>query len=146
MAMLQITPQHTILLAVHPVDFRSGIDGLAALCKQTLIQDPFSGTLFVFTNKKRQHIKIIVFDGKGFWLITRRFSQGKIAWWPTEAATAHELTATELQILLAQGMPHAVHIPDDWRPLKPLVARAAYSVSPVQGSLGTSKAAIAQDF
>ena len=57
--MLQITPQHTILLAVHPVDFRRNIDGLAALCKQTLMQDPFSGTLFVFTNKKRQHIKIV---------------------------------------------------------------------------------------
>ena len=121
--MLQITPQHTILLAVHPVDFRRNIDGLAALCKQTLMQDPFSGTLFVFTNKKRQHIKIIVFDGKGFWLISRRFSQGKLAWWPTETTTTHELTATELQILLAQGIPHSVHIPDDWRRLKPPVTQ-----------------------
>ena len=46
--MIQITPQMRILLAVQPVDFRKGIDGLAALCRQALLGDPLSGTLFVF--------------------------------------------------------------------------------------------------
>ena len=128
--MLQITPQHTILLAVQPVDFRKGIDGLVALCKHTLEHDPFSGTLFVFTNKNKKYVKIIVYDGKGFWLITRRFSSGKLAWWPSNTATSHELTSTELHILLAQGLPHAAHIPEDWRRLKPPVNRVEHVSAP----------------
>jgi transposase len=49
--MIQITPHMRILAAVEPVDFRKGIDGLAALCRQQLHADPFSGALFVFLNK-----------------------------------------------------------------------------------------------
>lgn len=119
--MLQVTPQHTILLAVQPIDFRSGIDRLAALCQKNLTQDPFSGTIFVFTNKRKQSLKILVYDGKGFYFITRRFSSGKLAWWPGETATTYELGATELNILLAQGIPYKACIPDDWRRLKPPV-------------------------
>jgi len=141
--MLQITPQHHLMLAVQPIDFRKGIDGLMSLCKQHLKHDPFSGTFFIFTNKRRTTVKILIYDGLGFWLIIRRFSLGKLAWWPTEKASTHELMATELQILLAQGMPHAACIPDDWRPLKPLVAGSACSVLPAPGSLGNSKATIA---
>jgi transposase len=141
--MLQITPQHHLMLAVQPIDFRRGIDGLMSVCKQHLKHDPFSGAFFIFTNKRRTTVKILIYDGLGFWLIIRRFSLGKLVWWPTETATTYELTATELQILLAQGMPHAACIPDDWRPLKPLAAGAARSVLAAQGSLGKSKETIA---
>jgi hypothetical protein len=48
--MIQITPQMKILLAVEPVDFRAGIDGLARLCRETVAADPLSGTAFVFRN------------------------------------------------------------------------------------------------
>lgn len=140
--MLQITPQHHLMLAVQPIDFRRGIDGLMSVCRQHLKHDPFSGTFFIFTNKRRTAVKILIYDGQGFWLIIRRFSLGKLAWWPTEKTTTHKLTATELQILLAQGMPHAACIPEDWRPLKPLVAEAACSVLP---ALGNSRASTAQD-
>jgi hypothetical protein len=47
--MLQITPQHRLLLAVQSADFRCGIDGIAALCRKSLQADPFAGTVFVFT-------------------------------------------------------------------------------------------------
>ena len=50
--MLQITPQMRVLVAVAPVDFRKGIDGLARLCKASLKQDPFAGTVFVFRNRR----------------------------------------------------------------------------------------------
>ena len=46
--MIQLTPQMRLLVALEPVDFRKGIDGLCAVCWQRLEQDPFSGTLFVF--------------------------------------------------------------------------------------------------
>jgi transposase len=121
--MLQITPQQTIFVSIQPVDFRNGIDGLAAICRSILNQDPFSGILFVFTNRPRTAIKILVYDGQGFWLCMKRFSKGKLAWWPKEKEEKcpyHELLASQLQILLYQGSPEGAKIPEDWRKIKPL--------------------------
>jgi transposase len=112
---LQITPHHHLLLAVKPVDFRKGIDSLAALCKKTLQEDPFRGAFFIFTNKLRSRVKILVYDGKGFWLCTRRFSKGRLAWWPTQNVASFTLNPSQLHILLAQGNPMDAHIPNDWR-------------------------------
>jgi len=72
--MLQITPQHRLLLAVEPVDFRNGICGLKALCQQKLFCDPFSGVIFGFTNRARTSVKLLVYDASGFWLCHKRFS------------------------------------------------------------------------
>ena len=63
--MIQITPHMRILVAVEPVDFRKGIDGLAALCRQALASDPFSGTLVVFCSRRRESIKCLTYDGHG---------------------------------------------------------------------------------
>lgn len=112
--MLQITPQHQILLAVEPVDFRKGIDGLKALCKQTLFTSPFSGIVFAFTNRVQTSVKLLVYDASGFWLCQKRFSRGKLAWWPTESKTSVSLRASELMILLAQGHPLKAGLPEDW--------------------------------
>ena len=70
--MLSITPQMRILVAVDPVDFRRGIDGLGGLCRQVLRQDPFSGCAFVFRNRRSTAIKVLVYDGYGFWLFQKR--------------------------------------------------------------------------
>ncbi|KTC78751.1 IS66 family insertion sequence element accessory protein TnpB [Legionella cincinnatiensis] len=113
--MLQITPQHRLLLAVKPVDFRKGIDGLKALCRQKLLDDPFSGTVFVFTNRIRTSVKLLVYDASGFWLCQKRFSRGKLAWWPSGLSPSVELRSSELLILLAQGHPIKANLPDDWR-------------------------------
>ena len=64
--MIQVTPRMEIWLAVEAVDFRRGIDGLARLCQEVLKADPFSGTLFVFRNKRGTSIKVISYDGQGF--------------------------------------------------------------------------------
>ena len=80
--MLQITPQMKILVAVEPADFRKGIDGLAAVCKESLEQDPFAGTVFVFRNRRGTAIKVLVYDGQGFWLCQKRLSEGRFRWWP----------------------------------------------------------------
>jgi len=71
-----------ILLAVEPVDFRKGIDGLAGVCKNILDEDPFAGYLFIFTNKKRTSLKILIYDGQGYWLCQKRLSKGRFKWWP----------------------------------------------------------------
>ena len=66
--MIQITPQMRILVAVEPADFRKGIDGLARLCQERLHQDPFSGWVFAFRNRRATAVKVLVYDGQGFWL------------------------------------------------------------------------------
>lgn len=123
--MLQITPQQIILLAIQPVDFRKGIDSLAALCKSQLQEDPFSGKLFVFTNRSRRAVKVIVYDGQGFWLCLKRFSQGKLAWWPQPGHPYCQVLASELQTLLYQGCPQQARFSPQWRqlPLTPPVAQ-----------------------
>ena len=50
--MLQLTPQSRVYLALEPADFRRGIDGLSALCRQRLGEDPFGGAIFVFRNRR----------------------------------------------------------------------------------------------
>jgi hypothetical protein len=118
--MLQITPHHRLLLAVKPTDFRKGIDGLAALCRHVLEEDPFSGAIFVFTNRPRSSLKILVYDGSGFWLCQKRFSRGRLAWWPSHYETSSfSINSSQLHILFSQGNPLEAHIPSDWRPVTP---------------------------
>jgi transposase len=112
--MLQITPQHRILLAVKPVDFRRGIDGLKALCKEKLFNDSFSGIVFAFTNRMHTSVKLLVYDASGFWLCQKRFSRGKLACWPTGSNASVSLRACELMILLSQGHPVKAGLPEDW--------------------------------
>jgi transposase len=105
--MLQITPQMKILVAVEPADFRKGIDGLVRLCKDSLQQDPFAGTVFVFRNRRGTAIKVLVYDGQGFWLCHKRLSEGRFRWWPSapnqdtpnQAAKAKALAAHQLSVL-----------------------------------------------
>lgn len=116
--MLQITPQHRLLLAVESVDFRKGICGLKSICQQKLACDPFSGTIFAFANRARTSVKLLAYDASGFWMCQKRFSQGKLAWWPSGHQQTVTLRAAEFQILLAQGDPMKAAIPEDWRPLQ----------------------------
>ena len=74
--MLQIGVGSKIYLALEAVDFRKRIDGLSAICRQRLGQNPLSGAVFVFRNKNLKMIRVLVFDGQGQWLCSKRFSQG----------------------------------------------------------------------
>ena len=95
--MIQISPQMRIMVAIEPLDFRNGIDGLGRVCREALKSDPFSDALFVFRNKRATAIKVLVYDGQGFWLCQKRLSKGRFKWWPKEVdgglkhPLAHEL-------------------------------------------------------
>lgn len=116
--MIQITPQMRILVAVEPTDFRRGIDGLARVCKEVLRHDPFSGGVFVFRNRSGTALKILVYDGQGFWLCQKRLSRGRFSWWPvSNTASAKTLAAHQLQVLLAAGNPEATQAAPAWRPV-----------------------------
>jgi transposase len=114
--MIQVTPHMRILVAVEPADFRKGIDGLAALCRAVLHRDPFRGTVFVFGNRRRQAIKILVYDGQGFWLCQKRLSKGRFPWWPSRGSEAAQaLQAHQLGVLLSGGNPAAATGAPAWR-------------------------------
>jgi len=66
--MIQVTPQMRILVAIEPTDFRRGIDGLCRVCTQELKADPFVGSVFVFRNRRATSVKVLVYDGQGFWI------------------------------------------------------------------------------
>ena len=116
--MLQFTPQSRILLATEPIDFRKGIDGLAAVCRKVLGEQPLSGAVFVFRNRAATAIKLLFYDGQGFWLCTKRLSQGRFRWWPHhEDSASVRLAAREVQILLWNGHPDQAQMATDWKPL-----------------------------
>jgi hypothetical protein len=118
--MIQITPQMRLLLAVEPVDFRKGIDGLAQVCRQKLNTDPMAGALFVFASRSRKSIKILAYDGQGFWICQKRLSQGRFAWWPGAGQPAVlGLEVHQLQSLLWNGNPSTAKTAPLWRPLTP---------------------------
>lgn len=116
--MIQITPHMRILLAVQPVDFRRGIDGLAALCRQVLASDPFSGTLFVFRSRGGQAVKCLLYDGQGFWLFQKRLSIGRFKGWPKAGPDASmRLDPHQFYLLLWNGNPAHAQAAPLWRPV-----------------------------
>ena len=88
--MIQLPPQARIYLAVEPADFRKGIDGLAGMCRVQLEKDPMSGHIFVFRNRRATAIKVLMYDGQGFWLCQKRLSRGRFQWWPQSEGAVDE--------------------------------------------------------
>ena len=103
--MIAITPHMRIMAATSPVDFRKGIDSLAACARKVLLSDPFSGYLFVFVNGKKTSIKILVYDGQGFWLCQKRLSKGSFCFWPESDSSSFCLDANQLVSLIYNGSP-----------------------------------------
>ena len=105
--LIQITPQLRILVAVEAIDGRKGIDSIAQLCREKLDADPFSGCLFIFRSRRDTAIKLLAYDGQGFWLATKRLSKGRFKWWPSGSEPARTLRAHQAQLLLAAANPDA---------------------------------------
>lgn len=115
--MIQITPQMRILLAVEAVDFRKGIDGLCMVCRAELATDPLSGAVFIFVNKRRTAIKVLTYDGQGFWLSQKRLSKGRFRWWPKKSLKQSHiaLAVHELQLLIWNGNPGRAGVGPLWK-------------------------------
>ena len=112
--MLQLTPHSRIFVAMEPVDFRKGIDGLGAVCRQRLGDNPLQGAVSVFRNRAGTALKLLLYDGQGYWMM-KRLSQGRFRWWPTSADARVPLSARELIILLWHGDPERAQMAHDWR-------------------------------
>ena len=93
---------------------RKGIDSLARLCQEKLQTDPFSGCLFVFRSRRGTSIRVLVYDGQGFWLAQKRLSKGRFVWWPNGQEVVRRLQVHQAQLLLAAGNPETAAAPV-WR-------------------------------
>jgi transposase len=104
-----------VLVATRPVDFRKGADGLAALVREALGVDPFSGTIFVFRAKRADRIKILTWDGSGLNLFWKRLEHGAFKW-PSISDGVMRLSAAQLAVLV-DGMDWSrLHVRDVVQP------------------------------
>jgi len=109
-----------VMVATKPVDFRKGAEGLAALVRETMAADPFSGAVYVFRAKRADRIKLVFWDGTGLCLFAKRLEDG-IFRWPKIENGVMKLSAAQLSALL-EGL--------DWR----RVYEARETVTPTQPS------------
>lgn len=97
--MIQLGAKTKIYVALDPVDFRKGHRGLSRLVRNTIGQDPMSGHVFVFRNRRSDAIKMICFDGHALWAFHVKFAKGKLNWWPSDG----RIYAPQLMGLLSQS-------------------------------------------
>lgn len=88
-----------VLVAVRPVDFRKGMVGLATLVKAELNRDPFSGVMFVFRSKRADRLKLLLWDGTGLVLVTKRLEEGNFRW-PRHGEGSMTLTPAQAAALI----------------------------------------------
>lgn len=98
--MILITPAHRIFVACQPFDFRMGIDGFAGICRKYFSLDPFSGHCFIFRNRRHTAIKVLLYDGSGFWLCHKRLSKGQFKQWPQTSTSVVTIDPQQLNRLL----------------------------------------------
>jgi transposase len=100
--MFNIPRQVKIFVSLDPTDMRRGFDGLSAIVQQTLEQDPLSGHLFLFRNRRRDRVKILFWDGDGYALFYKRLARGTFEFpLPQDPQSPSvEIRASELSMLL----------------------------------------------
>jgi transposase len=108
--MLNVSAATKVFVAIEPLDLRRSFNGLFACVQQQLRLDPLSGHLFVFTNRARNRLKILVWDGSGLWVCAKRLERGRFAW-PRGEQRVATLRGEEL-VALVSGL--EVHARRDW--------------------------------
>ena len=129
--MLQLTSQSIIYVASNYIDFRKGLDGLAAICRNQFLLDPLNGALFLFYNRSYTTIKILGYDGQGMWLCSKRLSQGRFKFRSSALFTSsssssppslpdgyRHLCHRALHVLINNGELDAVKFGKNWRKIK----------------------------
>jgi transposase len=113
--MIHITAQMRVLVAIEPVDGRKGIDSLVRVCQGQLCEDPMTGCVFVFRSRRGTSIRLLSYDGQGYWLAQKRLSKGRFTWWPEANSAAKQLEAYEAQLLMVAGDVSRVRAAPMWR-------------------------------
>ncbi len=87
--MSSLLPTSAIFVATGPVDLRKAFDGLATLVRQSLGQDPLSGSVYIFSNRQRNRLKVLFWEPGGYWLCNRRLEEGTFRW-PRPMSALHK--------------------------------------------------------
>lgn len=111
--MIHLTHETVIQVALQPLDFRKGMDGVAAVCREQLQQDPRSGQLFVFFNRSRTQLRVLAYEGKGFWLISKRLSKGHFPRISALQSPISVIASRELRQLLSGQLPATLRTAKD---------------------------------
>jgi transposase len=123
--MIQLSPHSRLFVATEPVDFRTGIDGLAAVCRQRLGDNPLEGAVYVFRHRSGPSRKLLLSDGQGYWGMMQSLSTGRFSWWPPRADARLPLSARELVLWRWNGDPERAQMAQDWRRVASGEARLA---------------------
>ncbi len=99
--MLNFSAATRVFVATQPIDLRGGFNRLFALSQTVLQQDPLSGHWFVFTNRHRNRLKILFWDGSGLWVCAKRLEKGRFSWPSQAEQNCARLRGEELIALLA---------------------------------------------
>ena len=112
--MLSLSSRDQIYLCTGHVDFRMQIKGLIKTTQRIIQENPYSGSYFIFTNRKKTAVKILHYDGQGYWMHLKMLSTGKF-FWPKEEEGKIEMSPQQLQVLLMQGDPLSTSFQESWR-------------------------------
>ena len=112
--MFGLTTATRVLLAPGATDMRKGFEGLFGLARDVLGEDPLSGHLFLFANRNRTRVKVLVFDGSGLWVCSKRLEKGRFAWPQAEEGQTRISMRTEELTLLLSGLDLRQTKPRKW--------------------------------
>lgn len=113
--MIQIPPQAKIFSIPEPMLLDDDIDDYVTICKRYGL-DPYSGEVFTFKDEEAIRIGVLSYDGHGMHWCIKRFSEGNVAWWPSEKKVV-QISARDFQIMLWGGNPRQIELPGMWKPL-----------------------------
>jgi len=113
--MIQVTPHVKIFVASSAINFQNWMDGTAAICRNEFEKDPYSGSMFVFINRRKTMIRCYFFDGQGEWLCDKRIAKGSFPAWLKSGEKLTRIEAHQLYLLLRGGNPMNIKTPADWR-------------------------------
>jgi transposase len=112
---LQVSAATEIFVVHDSVNFNMGFSGMIGFCRRVLSVEPMTGAYFLFHSKTAKQIRVLTYDGDGWWLATKKFSKGTIKYWPKAEGKLSPLEARELFILLWRGNPENVRYPEFWK-------------------------------
>jgi transposase len=98
--MLNMTARSRIYLCSSAVDFRKGLDGMIGHCRNKLARDPSDGAIFAFINRDRTRVRLLTYDGTGYWLCMKRLSEGRFMDWPASKEDLATIDAKRLLLVL----------------------------------------------
>lgn len=113
--MIQVSPGATIYMVEAPIRFTSRLKGTLALCRSLLALEPMNGAYVVFRNQSGTMLRVLFYDGDGFWLCEKTFSQGRIGRWSATGNALVPLSARDLAVLLWRGDAAGAGFPPFWK-------------------------------